>query len=162
MQAKDKLLYFKSYYHKTKREQHDEKYLRQTFEKKLHSFSFDCSLLQRKHAIEGNRSIINFDYSWLNGRLNLIQPLSFDLAEGHSIQDKSLLWFGKLAQIKPTLEKEDINIDFLVSRPQNADLTKYFDNAIGNLNDIGKNLFTIIEEEQIDSYAFKIFQHIHK
>ncbi len=155
-------LYFQSYYAKVNRNPHDESYLKHLFEKQVYSFDFKHDLLEKQYIIQGKRSKIKFEYAWQNGVLNLVQPLSFDLTEVHSIQNKSFTWFGKLNQIKQKIAEQKLHIDFIVAKPQNNALMDSYVEAIENLKDIGENIFDIIEENQVKKYAKKIATTIHR
>jgi hypothetical protein len=154
-------LYFQSYYAKTGRNPHDEAYLKQTFEKQLATFDFKPDLLEKQYIIQGKRSKIKFEYAWQNGVLNLVQPLSFDLTEAHSIQNKSFTWFGKLNQIKQQITDKKIHIDFLLAEPQNNALKDSCDEAIENLKDIGDGIFNVIPENEIEDYAREVVKNAH-
>lgn len=154
-------LYFQSYYAKTGRNPHDEAYLKQTFEKQLATFDFKPDLLEKQYIIQGKRSKIKFEYAWQNGVLNLVQPLSFDLTEAHSIQNKSFTWFGKLNQIKQQITDKKIHIDFLLAEPQNNALKDSCDEAIENLKDIGDDIFNVIPENKIEDYAREVVKNAH-
>jgi hypothetical protein len=154
-------LYFQSYYAKTGRNPHDEAYLKQTFEKQLATFDFKPDLLEKQYIIQGKRSRIKFEYAWLNGVLNLVQPLSFDLTEASSIQNKSFTWFGKLNQIKQQITDKKIHIDFLLAEPQNNALKDSCDEAIENLKDIGDGIFNVIPENKIEDYAREVVKNAH-
>jgi hypothetical protein len=154
-------LYFQSYYAKTGRNPHDEAYLKQTFEKQLATFDFKPDLLEKQYIIQGKRSRIKFEYAWLNGVLNLVQPLSFDLTEASSIQNKSFTWFGKLNQIKQQITDKKIHIDFLLAEPQNNALKDSCDEAIENLKDIGDGIFNVIPENEIEDYAREVVKNAH-
>lgn len=154
-------LYFQAYYAKTGRNPHDEAYLKQTFEKLLATFEIKPNLLEKQYIIQGKRSKIKFEYAWQNGVLNLVQPLSFDLTEASSIQNKSFTWFGKLNQIKQQIIEQDIHIDFLLAEPQNNALKDSCEEAIENLKDIGDGIFNVIPENKIEDYARKVAINAH-
>ncbi len=160
VKKEDYEFYFKPYYNKTKRTPHDEPYLRSLFEKKLTLNKFNKDFLTKHHVIKAKRGEIKFEYMWKNGLCRLVQPLSFDLTDAASIQNKSHLWFGKLSQIKETIEGI-YHIDFLVAKPQKKENLKKYEEAIDTLKDAGENIFNIIDEIDIEEYASKVVEKAH-
>lgn len=71
--------------------------------------------VQHKQTIRAKRLELVFEQSWRNGRLNVLQPLSFDMADANRISVKAQRWVGGLFAAKEALE--DTGVYFLVGLP---------------------------------------------
>lgn len=95
---------------------------------------------------------LKFDYSWQNGSTNLIKPLSFDLSDEQSIQNKSSQYLGNLTLLADYAKDNNLRFDFLVSKPQNPDLISSYENAL-NILDLSKAPKKIITEADLETYS---------
>ncbi|TAE33264.1 MAG: DUF3037 domain-containing protein [Candidatus Kapaibacterium sp.] len=96
---------------------------------------------------------IEFAHCWKNGSYRAYQPLSLDLQEAHSIEDKVFKWYGKLAALAEA--KEDIHVSFLVGLPEEETLRE---KAIRNIGFMKKSSLQpeIIYEEGRYSLAEQV------
>jgi hypothetical protein len=109
-----------------------------------------------------NRNIeLKFDLAWQNGSTNFVKPLSFDLSEEKSIQDKSLVNYAYLELLSNYAKENNYRFDFIVSEPQNKDLYKSYENALGllELSDAPKR---IIAEEDLKEYSEEAVEQLLK
>jgi hypothetical protein len=63
---------------------------------------------------------VEFTHCWKNGTYRAYQPLSLDLQEAHSIEDKVFKWYGKLAALAEA--SEEVHVSFLVGLPDDEAL----------------------------------------
>lgn len=112
--------------------------------------------LERNKTIKANINQIEielkFDLAWQNGSTNLIKPLSFDLADEQSIQNKSTQYFGYLNLLANYAKEKNLRFDFLVSKPQNNDLIGSYESALGILA-ISNAPKRIITENNLQDYS---------
>lgn len=111
------------------------------------------------YEVKGKNYEYEFKHSWKNGKWNTYEPVSFDLIEGRSILDKAVGWAGKIYNL--TDAGQDFKVHFLVGKPKNNSLFKYFDKAINILSDINCD-HDIIEEEKAESFADNLAKEISK
>lgn len=95
---------------------------------------------------------LKFDFAWQNGSTNLIKPLSFDLSDEQSIQNKSTQYFGYLNLLTDYSKKNNLRFDFLVSKPQNKDLVESYETAL-NILELSDAPKRIITEADIQNYS---------
>jgi hypothetical protein len=109
-----------------------------------------------------NRDIeLKFELAWQNGSTNFVKPLSFDLSEEKSIQEKSLVNYGYLKLLSNYAKENNYRFDFIVSEPQNKDLYKSYENALGllDLSDAPKR---IISEGDLKEYSEEAAEQLLK
>lgn len=92
-----------------------------------------------------------FEYGWQNGSLNLITPISFDLASESSYEDKALKWFARLNFLKQPAQDENIKFDILLTEPKEPYLKKNFDKAIDLIERSGAPI-NFVEELSFKKY----------
>ena len=104
--------------------------------------------------IEGNTDSVEFGHAWKNGRWQVYEPLSFDLAAADNIKNKARRWLGHLAAVKDGAT-DDVQVHFIVGRPRSASLTDAYENALEILRRVPfeNNVF---EENQIDDVVNRI------
>ena len=112
-----------------------------------------------KTSVRGNEIEVKFDLSWQNGSKNFIKPISFDLTEEKVIQDKSAANLGYLNLLGAYAKKHNYRFDFIVSEPQNKELYKTYENALGliEFSDAPKR---IIREKDLKSYADEAIEQL--
>ena len=79
-------------------------------------------------TVTGTRDQIEFGRAWKNGRWHAYEPLSMDLADADGIKDKTRRWLGHLAAVAEGVS-EQIDLHFLLGRPQNMALHEAYENA---------------------------------
>jgi hypothetical protein len=109
--------------------------------------------LIRNKTIETNTVSLKFDVAWKNGTLNHVKPISFDLNQPKDIQNKATQFFGYVYQLADYAKINSSRFDFLVSKPQNKELIRDYENALDIL-DFDKTLpKRIITEDKLEEYS---------
>lgn len=83
----------------------------------------------RKIAVQDDE--IEFQYTWQNGVLHCLEPVSFDLSSPDGIKDKAHRWLGRITSIAKTPDK--FRLYFMVGQPQDEELATAFDSALSIL-----------------------------
>ena len=104
--------------------------------------------------IHGSTDTVDFRHAWKNGRWHVYEPLSFDLAEADTIKDKARRWLGHLSAVKVGAT-EDVQVHFLVGRPQSPSLVPAYNNAVEILRQVPFDN-RVFEEDQIDDFVHEI------
>ena len=79
-------------------------------------------------SVVGKQDRIAFEKAWQNGRWHAYEPVSLDLADADGIKDKARRWRGHLAAAAAGTT-EEIDLHFLLGRPQNASLMRSYETA---------------------------------
>ena len=119
---------------------------------KLRELDLDVQLEPKR--IEGIADSVEFRHAWKNGRWNVYEPLSFDLAAASNIRNKARRWLGHLAAVKDNAN-DDVRLHFIVARPQSESLADAYENALGILRRVPFEN-RIFEESQIDDVVHRI------
>lgn len=144
--------YFDVYKHKTEEGKHSDQYLVKKFAEKIGQHRDFSALFKREFRVTNKSGIsAKFDFAWQNGHINLIKPLSFDLMHPSSIQDKSVKWFGFVAQLEETAKNNNLVFNFLVAKPTDKNLFESFEESISILED-KTGLVELVDEENLDKY----------
>lgn len=104
--------------------------------------------------IQGNTDAVEFRHAWKNGRWHVYEPLSFDLSDADNIKDKARRWLGHLSAVKVGAS-EDVQVHFIVGRPQNASLEPAYRNAMEILRQVPFDN-DVFEEDQINDFVNRI------
>ncbi len=100
-----------------------------------------------------NRNIeLKFELAWENDSTNFVKPLSFDLTDEKAIQDKSAINYGYLNLLDDYAKHNNYRFDFIVSKPQNKELYKSYENALGLL-ELSKAPKLIVTEKDLNRYS---------
>jgi hypothetical protein len=133
---------------------HNEKYLISNYLKKITAQNKDIEKkLTKNKTIKTNTVSLTFDIAWKNGTLNHVKPISFDLNKPKEIQNKASQYFGYVYQLAEYAKKNSFRFDFLVSKPQNKELIKDYENALDILDFDNTVPKRIITEEDLDKYS---------
>ena len=144
--------YFSVYHTQEKSLKHSDQYLIKQFSNKINTNKKFNALFKRSVKVSNKRGIqTTFDFAWRNGHVNLIKPLSFDLIQKNSIQEKSVKWFGYVTQLEARAKAENLIFNFLVAKPSNKALYKSYEEALTILED-KKEIVSLVFEEKIDAY----------
>lgn len=151
-------LYLSFYDEDEQRIRHDETYLFKEFKKRLRqrlrdllpNESFDQPVIVRP---EETNFTYQFAFAWQNGSYNLVKPVSFDLKQEQSINEKATLNVGQFTVLRPYAEQRNARFDVLVARPKDRTLYTSYEQAVQLLSN--QPYVTIVEEEQLDSYTKK-------
>lgn len=114
----------------------------------------------RKIAVKDDE--VEFQYTWKNGILHCLEPVSFDLSSADGIKDKAHRWLGRITSIKATPDK--FRLYFMVGQPQDDALEAAFESAVSILGkmpvetaifreDDGDKLSDLLAKEVADHLA---------
>lgn len=123
------------------------------------NFKRDLEVRQVLHHLEPKTisvrdDEIDFNYTWQNGALHCLEPVSFDLATPDGIKDKAHRWLGKVASIASSTPLK-FHIYFLVGKPQDEGLQKAFSSALSILQKMPVNTL-VFDETQSDELALRL------
>ncbi|MDE0390992.1 MAG: DUF3037 domain-containing protein [Rhodospirillales bacterium] len=79
-------------------------------------------------AVVGTQDQIEFERAWKNGQWHAYEALSLDLADAEGIKVKARRWLGHLAAVHDGAS-EQIELHFLLGRPQDASLMNAYETA---------------------------------
>jgi hypothetical protein len=104
--------------------------------------------------IEGITDAVEFRHAWKNGRWHVYEPLSFDLSDADNIKFKARRWLGHLSAVKLGAT-EDVQVHFIVGRPQSESLVPAYINALDILRQVPFDN-DVFEENQLDEFVNQI------
>jgi hypothetical protein len=108
--------------------------------------------------IQGSTDMVEFQHAWRNGRWHVYEPLSFDLTDPDNIKDKARRWLGHLSAVKVGA-KDDVQVHFIVGRPQSASLVPAYRNAVEILRQVPFDN-EVFEDDQIDDFVSQIEEEV--
>jgi len=108
--------------------------------------------------VQGSTDAVEFRHAWKNGRWHAYEPLSFDLSDADNIKDKARRWLGHLSAVKVGAT-EDLQVTFVVGRPQSTSLDPAYRNALAILRQVPFENH-VYEEHQIDEFVDQISQEV--
>jgi len=121
--------------------------------------------VQHETIIRARRLNLVFQQSWRNGRLNVLQPLSFDMADANAISNKAQKWLGGLVAAKQALE--DTGVYLLVGLPDQgaspairSAAKDAFDMLAETLAEELPSDVSIVSEKEKDRLARKILEDL--
>lgn len=127
-------------------------------EAKLKEQGVQVSLESKR--VHGSTDTVDFRHAWKNGRWHVYEPLSFDLSDADNIKDKARRWLGHLSAVKVGAT-EDVQVHFLVGRPQSASLVPAYKNAVEILRQVPFDN-RVFEEDQIDDFVHEIEDEVRQ
>lgn len=130
----------------------DEQYLSRKFKSYLNNYPKAASSIQKHTEIKSNDLVIKVDFVWENGTTNLVKPLSFDLSDKLTIQNKAITSFGTLTLFKDYLINNNYRFDIIVSKPHKRNLYKSFDKALEVIVE-SKAPVKIVNLDELANYA---------
>lgn len=104
---------------------------------------------------------IEFDYTWKNGVVHCLEPISFDLSSAESIREKAHRWLGRITSVAGA--REDFQLYFLVGQPKDDALTSAFEGSLSILRKIQVPCKIVREYESealTDELAAQVREHI--
>lgn len=110
--------------------------------------------------VHGSTDAVDFRHAWKNGHWHVYEPLSFDLSDADNIKDKARRWLGHLSAVKVGAT-EDVQVHFLVGRPQSASLVPAYKNALEILRQVPFDN-RVFEEDQIDDFVNEIEDEVRQ
>lgn len=115
-----------------------------------------ASFFEQK-TIRSSRDEVSFDHAWKNGIWHCFQPLSFDLADTDSIQNKAARWVGHMVGLSNS--EEAFRPYFIVGKPSEAKLSPAYERAIAFLSEApSPNAPVVIREDEIESFVEELEQ----
>lgn len=139
---------------------HNEEYLVRKFRRYFKDDKVE-ELLNRDEIIRTKLFTHKFDFSWENKtNKNFIKPISFDLLEEVSINNKAATYFGYLSDLEEYCNSEKVRFDLLIATPQNQHLSGIFQNALDFL-DRAKAPKKLILENKIEDYTNEILSELN-
>lgn len=157
-------LYFKmvdQYQTKYDRDSRSDEEIWTHFKKEMVNHSYVNHL--QSHIIKTKYSDIKFDHGWKNGRLNILQPISFDLMNAVNIKKKSHEWLGTLTLLNTTNALN--NFYFLVGGPKHrsSEVVKAYETSIQILKEADTEYdVEVIDEKDAEYFAKSIKPVIDK
>lgn len=116
--------------------------------------------LFEKKTIRSNRDEVEFDNAWKNGIWHCLQPLSFDLADVESIQNKAARWVGHIVGLSTS--EETFRPYFIVGKPSDIRLQSAFERAVAFLAEApSENMPRIVREEEIETFVQELETQVH-
>lgn len=104
---------------------------------------------------------VEFQYTWKNGVLHCLEPVSFDLSTADGIREKAHRWLGRITSIAKADEK--FRLYLLVGQPQDEKLEAAFTSALSILGKIPveKVIFREEQEDELsDCIAKEVAEHL--
>lgn len=98
--------------------------------------------------VDGETDSVLFRHAWKNGKWHVYEPLSFDLSDADNIKDKARRWLGHLTAVREGVT-EDIQLNFIVGRPQSPSLESAYRKAIEIVSHVPFEN-AVFEEDSID------------
>lgn len=99
---------------------------------------------------------VEFEYTWKNGVLHCLEPLSFDLATADNIRNKAHRWLGQISSVQNA--PEDFQVYFLVAGPTHSKaLMGAYDKALSIL-DKAPVQHRVVREEQAAEFSRELIQ----
>lgn len=103
-------------------------------------------------TIRSKRDEVEFDHAWKNGIWHCFQPLSFDLADVDSIQNKAARWVGHMVGLSTA--DDQFRPYFIVGQPSEPRLANAYERAIAFLGEAPTaHAPRVIREEEIDAFV---------
>ncbi|MDD2306820.1 MAG: DUF3037 domain-containing protein [Prolixibacteraceae bacterium] len=99
--------------------------------------------LKKNESIKLKSATVKFDYVWAD---NFVKPVSFDLSDLNSIQNKSALIHSQLIQLHDYAVKRKIRFDLLIAKPQEPDLFLEYENALDLIDSVKTNKKIITQD----------------
>jgi Protein of unknown function (DUF3037) len=112
-----------------------------------------------KTKVQNKTIELKFELAWGKTHTNLIKPLSFDLSEEKSIQDKSAINYGYLNLLGDYARQHNYRFDLIVAKPQNKDLYKSYENALGLL-ELSSAPKRIVTEKELSNYSEETIEEL--
>jgi hypothetical protein len=126
---------------------HNENFIIKTFSNYL--FGKDKEIekkLKKNEIIKTKHFSIKFDYSFQNKQTNFIKPISFDLTDEISIQNKSAILFSQLVDLKEYIKTSPSKFDILIAKPQHG-YKREFENALDLIDSVKIQKRLILDED---------------
>ena len=97
-----------------------------------------------------------FKAGWMNGKQQLIEPISFDLLNNNEILEKANKWFGRLARLS---QDNKFAVTMVVAPPQKEDAKDYYSDSFETLKG-APSVREVITEKELKKYFNKLTPEI--
>lgn len=139
------------------KERHSEVDIWRNFRRDLDARQVNIKLEEK--TISSLYDDVSFQYTWKNGVIHCFEPVSFDLASADGIREKAHKWVGRLTGIQSS--REPFKVYLLVGRPQENDLERAYEKALGILK-MSPVPIEVFEETQSAEFAQLVKSKIEK
>lgn len=132
-----------------------------TFNRKVSERKLD-HFLREDPTIDTSLGRVKFHAGYQNGKMHLIQPLSFDLVEEDSIGSKAAKWGGFAHSIKTAQGRIAAQPNFVLGKPTRPEFRSAFEKAYGFLSEVSGPDSVYLEEqsdELVDQIEEKMMNH---
>lgn len=114
----------------------------------------------KNEVIQTKKVKVKFDLSWSNRKFRrFVKPISFDLSNEQAIQEKAMNHFGYLSHLIEYTQNNDIQLDFLLAKPQNRALKNAFENALDILDSV-KTSKRLVRENELKDYSEETLEEL--
>lgn len=137
------------------KESRDDHEVWETFRKPLSEVGILSKL--QSYTIDVKFDQIQLDYGWKNGKVNAIQPISFDMVNPTNMRRKAKEWIGNITLLDKT--NQISNLYLVIGNPSKPtpELTDAYEDTKGMLLNRPENFdVSIIEEPEAVFFATKI------
>ncbi|MBI4548530.1 MAG: DUF3037 domain-containing protein [Ignavibacteriae bacterium] len=111
------------------------------------------------HMIVTNDYEYEFEHAWKNKQWRVLEPLSFDLENGHSIKDKAAKWLGRAMALQNS--KEEFKLYLLLGKPMREELMQAYTKAENILHKIPVAK-EFVREQEAESFANSVQHEIEE
>lgn len=105
--------------------------------------------IKKNEIVKLKSSTVKFEYV-LNNKY--IKPLSFDLTDVNSIQNKSAVIHSQLIQLKDYEKVNKVRFDLLIAKPQELNLENEYNNALDLIDSVSTKHKLITQENWLDYF----------
>lgn len=140
----------------------NEQYVMRHFTQLISSISKEAEQkLKQPQTIRAESGFpLKFDYSWQNGTLNLIKPLSFDVLDENTIIEKTEKFIGIFNIFGKQAKLNNQRLDILITPPQDIKLRGIYENAYAELRRNYGDSKRLITENDIEEYANETVEYL--
>lgn len=121
-----------------------------------HQFEKPVSIVSKDNLVKKE-----FNLSWLNGKLNIITPLSFDLKDKDNLIDKALRWNSLLYFLSDAAIEQNVNFDIFVAKPSDSNLLESYYAGIKIIQKTNAPK-TVREEDELDNYISEAVSYLSR
>lgn len=126
---------------------HNENFIIKTFNNYVFGKNKEVEKKFKKNELIRTKHFsIKFDYSFQKETTNFIKPISFDLTDEISIQNKSAILYSQLVDLKEYINSSPSKFDILIAKPQNG-FKREFENALDLIDSVKIPKKLILEED---------------
>ena len=102
---------------------------------------------QKNQVINTPHFNIKFDLTWKEKTTNYIKPLSFDVSDENTIQNKAAILYSHLTDLKEYAKFNNTRFDILIAPPQENDYHREFENALDFIDSVKISKRLVIQSD---------------